>query len=118
MPLLCSPFFPRKQACPRLATFADWTRIALTSPTNSADDPDFYADWCGPCRQLSPTLEAVAEEMPGVRIVKVNVDHSPGLAGRYGIRAIPNLILFRHGEVIARHEGAASKSKLMALLAQ
>ncbi|HYY24671.1 MAG TPA: thioredoxin, partial [Candidatus Udaeobacter sp.] len=57
---------------------------------------DFWAEWCGPCRTLAPIIEAVARQHAGtVRFVKLNVDDSPAIAGRYGIRGIPTLILFR-----------------------
>jgi len=77
---------------------------------------DFYADWCGPCQRLAPTLDAVAKETPGARVVKVNVDHSPELAMRYGVSAIPSLRVFHEGEVVAEHVGLASKGQLQALL--
>ncbi len=79
---------------------------------------DFYADWCGPCRMLSPTLEALAREMPEAKIVKVNIDESPGLAAKYGIRSIPALIAFRSGRPVAGQVGLPSRPQLQALLAQ
>ena len=77
---------------------------------------DFYADWCGPCRMIAPTLDEVAEEVTDAKVVKVNVDDSPQLAARYGISSIPNLKVFRGGQVIAEHLGVASKAHLKALL--
>ena len=79
---------------------------------------DFYADWCGPCQRLAPTLEALAKENPGAKVVKVDVDRSPELAMRYGISAIPSLRVFNRGEVVAQHVGLASKGQLLSLLGQ
>lgn len=77
---------------------------------------DFYADWCGPCRALAPTLEQVAQELPNARVVKVNVDDNPELAQRYGVSSIPTLLVFRKGEIAAEMVGLASKSRLKSLL--
>lgn len=79
---------------------------------------DFYADWCGPCRAIAPVLEELARETPHARIVKVNVDESPDLAAQYRISAIPQLLVFHKGEVVAQHLGLASKAELKALLAR
>lgn len=84
-----------------------------------ADTPvlvDFYADWCGPCRMLSPILDELARENPGVRIVKVNVDHSPDAAMEYNIEGIPALRLFRGGKVVNRIDGLADKAELKSML--
>jgi thioredoxin 1 len=78
---------------------------------------DFYADWCQPCQRIAPLLEEVAVEIPGARIVKVNVDHSPGLASEYGVTSIPNLMIFKNGTVSDQLVGLASKSQLRAMLA-
>jgi thioredoxin 1 len=77
---------------------------------------DFYADWCGPCKALAPVLEELAREVPGAKIVKVNVDRSPELADHYGIDSIPSLIVFREGRASQRHQGLASKEALRRLL--
>ena len=74
---------------------------------------DFWAEWCGPCRALAPTMEAVASEWQDrVRVVKLNVDESPVITERYGIRAIPTLILFKGGEEAERMLGAVSKTEI------
>jgi thioredoxin 1 len=77
---------------------------------------DFYADWCGPCRALSPVLDELAQETPHAKIVKVNVDDSPQLAGQYGISSIPALLVFNDGRITGRQVGLASKEQLKALL--
>ena len=62
---------------------------------------DFYADWCGPCRKLAPTIEKLADDYKGkIKVVKVDVDKHPALAGRFGIRGIPTVMLFVHGQVV------------------
>jgi thioredoxin 1 len=78
---------------------------------------DFYADWCGPCKALAPTLEQVAAENPQARVVKVNIDDSPDLAARYGVKSVPRLMVFKDGQIAAKRNGAASKSALSAMLA-
>lgn len=81
-----------------------------------ADKPvlvDFWAEWCGPCRSLTPIIEAVNEEYADqIKVAKVNVDNAQELAGQYGVRGIPALLIFKDGEVVDRHVGALSKSEL------
>jgi thioredoxin 1 len=98
------------------ASEADFAETVLNSSVPVL--VDFYADWCGPCRALGPVLEDVARETADAKVVKVNVDRSPRLAARYGVASIPNLVVFRDGEVAARHVGLASKDQLKALLAR
>ena len=66
---------------------------------------DFYADWCKPCRALSPLLDEVAREKQGVRVVKVNVDDAPRLARQYRVRSLPTVIIFKEGNPVAQHVG-------------
>jgi thioredoxin 1 len=98
------------------ASEASFDRQVLESDTPVL--VDFYADWCGPCQALAPTLEALAREVPHARVVKVNVDENPALAARYGINSIPSLMVFENGQSAAHHVGLASKEQLKALLAR
>ena len=67
---------------------------------------DFYADWCGPCRMLSPVFEKIAGEIQDVKFVKINVDEYPELAKAYGVAGIPNLQFIRDGKVVLSNPGA------------
>ena len=74
---------------------------------------DFWAEWCGPCKQIGPSLEELAGELDGkVKIVKLNVDENPNAASRYGVRGIPTLLVFKNGAVASSKVGAAPKSAL------
>jgi thioredoxin 1 len=73
---------------------------------------DFFAEWCGPCKAMAPALEQVALEMRGkVKVVKLDVDQNPTVTGKYGIRAMPTLMLFKNGQVAAQHTGALVQKK-------
>jgi thioredoxin 1 len=77
---------------------------------------DFWAEWCGPCRQIAPALEEINNELAGVEIVKINIDENPDAPTRYGVRGIPTMILFKNGAPVATKVGAAPKSQLKSWL--
>lgn len=77
---------------------------------------DFYAEWCGPCKSLAPTLDELAAESPQAKVVKVDIGDNPALAARYGVRSVPTLLVFRDGQIASRHTGGASKARLRSML--
>ena len=74
---------------------------------------DFWATWCGPCKQIAPSLDEISEELDGkMSLAKVNIDENPETPSKYGVRGIPTLMLFKDGEVTSTKVGALPKSKL------
>ena len=95
--------------------------VAVTDETfdaevKNSDIPvvvDFWAEWCGPCKQIGPALEELSDEMDGkVKVVKVDVDSNPNSAVAMGVRGIPALFIFKDGEVVSNRSGAAPKAAL------
>ncbi len=93
------------------------TESNFESEVLNSDKPvliDFWAEWCGPCRILGPTVDDVADEYNGKVIVgKLNVDHHPAIATKYGIRSIPSLLLFSKGKVVEQIVGAVPKAQIV-----
>ena len=77
---------------------------------------DFYADWCGPCRMLSPILEEIAAEEAGVKVVKINVDSNQAIAERYGVMSIPTVYIFENGTEKNKFVGARGKQEIVSML--
>ena len=92
------------------------TDVSFQEDVIAADKPvlvDFWAEWCGPCKMIGPALEEISEELGDkVTIAKINIDENPDAPGKYGVRGIPTMILFKNGEVSATKVGAAPKSAL------
>jgi thioredoxin 1 len=75
---------------------------------------DFWAEWCGPCKQIAPALEQIADELAGqVTIAKLNIEESPTTPSRYGVRGIPTMMLFKDGQMTAMKVGAMPKQKIL-----
>ena len=77
---------------------------------------DFYADWCGPCKMMSPVIDKIAEEKPAIAVGKVNVDDEPDLAESFGVMSIPTLVVIKNGEVAEKSVGVVPKEKILELL--
>jgi thioredoxin len=73
---------------------------------------DFWAEWCGPCRQIAPSLEALASELGNIKFAKLNIDENPESPTRYGVRGIPTLMLFKGGQLAGTKIGVQSKGQL------
>ena len=77
---------------------------------------DFYADWCGPCRMVSPLIEEIATENPQYLVGKINVDNEPELAERFGVSSIPFLVVMKNGKIINQSTGARPKPQILDML--
>jgi len=80
---------------------------------------DFYADWCGPCKAMTPVIQEVAREIIGkARVIKINIDKNTQAAQAYGVAAVPTFILFRNGNILWRHPGMIDKKSLLQVIRQ
>ena len=77
---------------------------------------DFWAPWCGPCRQVVPLVEQIAVERPDIKVGKINVDENPELASRYGVMTIPTLMVMENGQLLNQARGARPKQAILAML--
>ena len=77
---------------------------------------DFWAPWCGPCRMVGPIVEEIAQERTDIKVAKVNVDEQPELAGRFGVMAIPTLVVMKDGRITRQAAGARPKAQILAML--
>lgn len=78
---------------------------------------DFWAEWCGPCRMIAPIIEKLSSEYDGKALIgKVNVDHNPEIAMKYGIRSIPTILIMKNGEVVNKHVGYTTQANLTQLI--
>lgn len=77
---------------------------------------DFYADWCGPCRMVSPIVDEIAEEHPELLVGKINVDEQPELASAFSVMTIPTLVVMKNAEIVNRSAGARPKAQILQML--
>jgi thioredoxin 1 len=95
----------------------DKSSFDTTINTNDVVLVDFFADWCGPCKALHPTLEELAKDFEGAAVIsKINVDKSPELAAQFKVRSIPALFYFKNGEVVGTQNGVQSKAVMASYL--
>ena len=98
----------------------DFTDATFDKDVLNSDVPvlvDFWAEWCGPCRMMTPTVDAIANDYAGkVKVGKVNVDENGGTAMRYNVRGIPTLLLFKGGQIVEQKVGAVGKPELQKMI--
>ena len=97
-----------------MAGTAEVTDATFEEEVLNSDKPvvlDFWAEWCAPCRQISPIISQLAEQYEGqIKVVKMNIDDSPQTPGKYGVRAIPTVLAFQNGQVVQQLQGARPKA--------
>ncbi len=97
-----------------MAGTAEVTDATFEAEVLNSDKPvvlDFWAEWCAPCRQISPIINQLAEQYAGqIKVVKMNIDESPQTPGKYGVRAIPTVLAFQNGQVVQQLQGARPKA--------
>ncbi|MCP4036113.1 MAG: thioredoxin [bacterium] len=97
-----------------MAEITDATDATFQSEVLDADLPvivDFWAEWCGPCKQIAPVIKDLADQYEGrVKIVKVDIDNSPASPGQYGVRAVPTVLAFKGGQVVQQIQGARPRA--------
>lgn len=95
------------------------TKANFESEVMTSEKPvllDFFAEWCGPCKMVSPILEEISEENESIKICKIDVDHDPELANRFQIFSIPTLIVIDKGQILEKAVGARSKQQILKML--
>jgi len=95
------------------------TKDNFQSEVISSDKPvllDFWAPWCGPCRMLSPTVDALAEELTDVKVGKINVDEQPELAMQFKVMSIPTLVVMKDGKIVSQSLGVRPKAEILSML--
>src|SRR5437879_7404847 len=119
--MIRGPGRPRPKGVNMSQYVRDLSEAALDDELLQSEKPvlvDFWAPWCGPCRAMSPAVEAAAQKLAGeARVFKLNVDDNPSVSPRFGIRGIPTLILFKDGREANRLVGLSSKEQIEALVA-
>ncbi len=99
----------------QVLTDGDFDQTVIKSPTPVL--VDFWAEWCGPCKRIAPTIDALASEFDGrITVGKLNVDENPATAGRFRIQGIPTLLLFKDGQIVESVVGLAGKDQLKQLI--
>lgn len=95
------------------------TNSSFEKEVMESDKPvliDFYADWCGPCKMVSPVVDQIAEEHSEIKVCKVNVDSEPELAHKFGVASIPTLVVVKNGKITNQNVGAAPKQAILDML--